>query len=282
MSITYNNNKYTMDEGFYILENKNIKDVDKHTHNFAEFVFILSGKCTHIVDGHEYPACAGDVIFINYGSEHAIKTNDSVDYADIMIKTEYISDSLVNRENAFSLLDLAEYDEFVKIINKDNRIVHFSGTERKQIEMLIGLVVKEQSGVMPGTEVVLKSAINMLLIMIFRKMSLPLCSKWSVDNNLLSYIRKNCSDNITMGGIAHMCGYSEAYFSRLFKEFTGNTFSVYLTDCKVEKAIELLTKTDISVESIIYDCGFTNRTRFFKIFKEKTGNTPSKYRKCQK
>ena len=282
MSIKYHNNKYSMDEGFYILENKNIKDVDKHTHNFAEFVFILSGKCTHIVDGHEYPACAGDVIFINYGSEHAIRTNDSVDYADIMIKTEYISDSLANHENAFSLLDLAEYDEFAEIINKDNRIVHFSGEERKQIEMLIGLVVKEEGSISPGTEVVLKSAINMMLIMFFRKMSLPMCSRWSVDNNLLSYIKKNCSDNITMGGIAHMCGYSEAYFCRLFKEFTGSTFSAYITDCKIKKAKELLSKTDIPVEDVIYDCGFTNRTRFFKLFSQRTGTTPSKYRKCQK
>lgn len=282
MSITYSNNRYTMNEGFYILENKKIKNVQKHTHNFVEFVYVLSGKCTHIIDGIEFPACAGDVIFINYGSEHAIKTKDFVDYVDIMIKPEYISESLVSRENAFSLLDLAEYDEFAEIVNKENRIVHFSGGERKQIEMLIGLVVKEQDNVQPGTEVVLKSAINMLLIMFFRKMSLPMSDRWSVDSNLLFYIKKNCSANISMGHTARRCGYTEAYFSRLFKEFTGSTFSEYITDCRIKKASELLTETDISVEDIIYDCGFTNRTRFFKVFSQKIGTTPSKYRKMSK
>lgn len=282
MSITYSDNKYTMDEGFYILENKKIKNVHSHTHNFVEFVYVLNGKCTHIIDGMEYPACAGDVIFINYGSEHAIKTKEFVDYVDIMIKPEYISESLANSGNAFSLLDLAGYDEFSDIINKENRLVHFSGEERKKIEILIKLAVNEEENILPGTSVVLKSAINMLLIMIFRKMSLAMCNRWRVDNNLLSHIKKNCSANISMGHTARRCGYSEAYFSRLFKEFTGSTFSEYITDCRIKKAEELLKETDVSVEDIIYDCGFTNRTRFFKIFAQKTGTTPNKYRKMSK
>lgn len=282
MPIIYSDNKYSIDEDFNIIENKNMKNVEKHTHDFVEFVYIMGGKCTHIVDSVAYPACAGDVIFINYGSEHIIKTKDSVDYVDIMIKPAYISESLVNSENAFSLLNLAGFNEFANIINVENRLVHFSGEERKKIDMIIKLALEENNGVIPGASVVLKSIINALLIMIFRKMSLPMYSRLSVDNHLLSYIKNNCSGNISTGRIAQRCGYSEAYFCRLFKEFTGNNFSSYIADCRIDKAKELLRKTDMLVEDIIYDCGFTNRTRFFKVFVQKVGTTPNKYRKMSK
>ena len=45
---------------------------------------------------------------------------------------------------------------------------------------------------------------------------------------------------------------------------------------------ELLVKTDKSIESIMYECGFTNRTAFYKKFYEHNGNTPLQYRKNQK
>jgi len=42
-----------------------------------------------------------------------------------------------------------------------------------------------------------------------------------------------------------------------------------------------LKESDFTVEEIIYKCGFTNRTRFFKVFTEKVGTTPKNYRKSQ-
>lgn len=271
-------NKYFMDEGFCIIEQKDIKNVDKHTHNFVEFVYMFNGKCVHLVDGVEYPAQKGDMLFINYNSEHSIKANNSVSYADILIKPEYISNSLVNSENAFSLLNLAGFDEFMGIINSENCFVNFSGEERKKIEMIINWLLHEKKNMPPGASIVLKSGINMLLTMIFRKMSLPMSHSMGMDYNLLLYIKENCASNISMLQIAKKCGYSDAYFSRLFKDFTGISFSEYVTDCRIEKALRLLSETDYTVEEIIYNCGFSNRTRFFKVFSEKVGTTPKKYR----
>lgn len=273
--------KYCMDEGFCIINQTDIKNVDRHTHNFVEFVYMLSGRCVHMVDGIEYPAKKGDMLFINYNSEHSIKSNDGVDYADILIKPEYISDSLVNSDNIFSLLNLTGFEEFIDIINKESCFMSFSGEEQKRLETIICWITEEEKNTPPATGIVLKSGINMLLTMIFRKMSLPISQSMSVDYKLLLYIKKNCSSNISMLQIAQKCGYSSAYFSRLFKEFTGTTFSDYVTVCRIEKACALLKNSDFTVEEIIYNCGFTNRTRFFKIFTEKLGTTPKNYRKCQ-
>lgn len=275
-------NQYYMDEGFRVLIQRNVKDVEKHTHNFVEFAYVFSGKCVHYVDGIEYPAQKGDLLFINSGSEHTIKSNDCVTYADILLKPEYISDSLTNNENVFSLLNLDGFEEFSDIINIENCLVNFSGDERRMIEMFINLLVDEEEVIKPAVNIMLKSGINMLLTLIFRKMSLPMKYSFGMDYNLLIYIKENSVSGITLPDIAQKCGYSTAHFSRLFKEFSGINFSDYVTNCKIEEACKLLKGSDMPVEEIIFNCGFTNRTRFFKVFTEKMGMTPKKYRANQR
>ncbi|MFW2551437.1 helix-turn-helix domain-containing protein [Klebsiella pneumoniae] len=46
----------------------------------------------------------------------------------------------------------------------------------------------------------------------------------------------------------------------------------------MKKAEKLLTTTDISISEIMKELGFTNSTHFYKLFKEKYGTTPKKYR----
>ena len=275
-------NKYYMDEGFCVIKQKNITVVDKHTHDFVEFVYTLNGKCVHWIDGIEYPVRKGDLLFINRSSEHSIKSNDVVNYVDILIKPEYISNGIFNNDNVFSLLNLEGFEEFADIINPENCIVNFSGEDLKNIETLINMLIYEEKNNNPGAGIVLKSGMNMLLTMIFRKMSLPMRHSLGVDSHLLLYIKENCTNNISMEKIARKCGYSTAHFSRLFKEYSGINFSEYVTNCRIEKACRLLDEKEMPVEEIIYNCGFTNRTRFFKVFTEKVGITPKKYRDAQK
>lgn len=275
-------NKYCMDEGFCIIRQNNVKNVDTHTHNFVEFVYMFSGKCVHSIDGVDYPAKKGDLLFINCNSEHNIKCNDFVNYADILIKPEYISSSLANNENIFSLLNIAGFEEFIDIINKENCFMNFSGKERQKIETLINWIIQEEADNPPGASIVLKSGINMLLTLIFRKMSLPISQSMGIDSNLLLYIKENCETNISMSQVAQKCGYNSSYFSRRFSEYIGASFMEYLTDCRIERACKLLAETDLTVEEIVYNCGFTNRTRFFRVFRNKVGITPKKYRHGKK
>ena len=42
--------------------------------------------------------------------------------------------------------------------------------------------------------------------------------------HLLFYLKNNCSKNLRLSDIAEKAGYNSAYFSRIFKEFSGKTF----------------------------------------------------------
>lgn len=91
------------------------------------------------------------------------------------------------------------------------------------------------------------------------------------------YANKNRTPSLSeMAGICHL---STSHFSRIFKKEVGESYSVYLTNRKVEWAKQLLEKTDLSVTQISDELAFNEPSYFIKIFKKQAGLTPSLYRK---
>ena len=78
----------------------------KHTHDFVEIVYIDSGKIDHIVNGKEFHAKKGDLLFLNYNSVHSFKPLCPSTYYNISFYPE-ILEKIITPENAFSLLSLS-------------------------------------------------------------------------------------------------------------------------------------------------------------------------------
>ncbi len=274
-------NRYVIDEGCYISCVNTAKSTSLHTHDFLEITYIFKGRGIHVVDGVEYPVGAGDALFINYGSTHAIEVVGDLSYADIIIKPEYISESLKGVENAFALLELDGFKEFAKTVDRNDRMIHFSKPQRRQIESLIMLAKAEQETDQSGKELMLRSVFNSLLTLVFRKMALPMRKESGIGAELLEYIKLHCAEPLTMEETARVNYYNPAYFSRLFKKQTGYTFTEYLTSCRIDLACRLLEDTELKVSDIAAESGFSDRTKFYKVFFEKTGFTPKNYRKSK-
>ena len=68
------------------------------------------------------------------------------------------------------------------------------------------------------------------------------------------------------------------YFSKMFKESTGENFIEYLTNVRIEKAKELLNNTDYSMKEIGIMVGYADPNYFSRTFKKNVGVTPTEYR----
>lgn len=91
------------------------------------------------------------------------------------------------------------------------------------------------------------------------------------------YILDNYRD-ISLDTISRDLNISPYYFSKLFKEKTGENFIDYVTDFKIGKAKDLLMKNEMSMKEICIEIGYANPNYFSYIFKKKVGVTPSEYR----
>ena len=93
------------------------------------------------------------------------------------------------------------------------------------------------------------------------------------------YIIEHLSENITSIIMANHLHLNPSYFSRFFKQLTGENFTDYVHRFKIRLAITMLTERYESIEYIAYSLGYSDRTYFSKIFKKYTGLSPGEYKR---
>lgn len=95
-----------------------------------------------------------------------------------------------------------------------------------------------------------------------------------------AFVKQNFGNtNLSMNQVSDHVDMSAAYLGRLFKQITGISFTEYLTKFRLDTASELLKNTDMTVNDISNEVGFTNSSYFYIIFKKYMECTPNQYRK---
>ena len=94
---------------------------------------------------------------------------------------------------------------------------------------------------------------------------------------VLQTIRQNPSLPYTQARLAHSLGISPAYFCRLFHEKTGQPFSSFLIEARIQLARTLLADRTLSMQEVAEKCGYTNRIYFSRLFRAYTGISPADY-----
>ncbi|MBQ7564634.1 MAG: response regulator [Lachnospiraceae bacterium] len=92
------------------------------------------------------------------------------------------------------------------------------------------------------------------------------------------YIEKNFAKDISLDDVAGSVDVSPYYFTRMFKEETGETFVEYLTKLRINRAKELIKDPLMTIGEIGQAVGYADPNYFSRIFKKTTGMTPSEFR----
>lgn len=102
----------------------------------------------------------------------------------------------------------------------------------------------------------------------------------------LSYIRKtnnfiqeNFRQKITMDQIADFVGINKAYLQRQYKKYTGQTILESINTLRVQRATNLLRNTNLPIQQIALQVGFSNKNQLNYEFKKVVGLPPSDYKR---
>ncbi len=93
-----------------------------------------------------------------------------------------------------------------------------------------------------------------------------------------AYIAERYNKDISLDEVSREVDISPYYFSKLFKEETGENFIEYLTSIRINKAKELITGSDMSMKEICTEVGYSDPNYFSRIFKKNVGVTPTEYK----
>lgn len=101
------------------------------------------------------------------------------------------------------------------------------------------------------------------------------------DDRIVERTRQYClehyASDCSLDDIASNVHISKSYLSQMFKEHTGQSIWNYLTNCRMEKARELLSSGEYKAIHVGEQVGYKNPSHFGKIFKSKVGMSPKEY-----
>jgi len=95
-------------------------------------------------------------------------------------------------------------------------------------------------------------------------------------------VQANLYNSLNISELAHLAARSESTFKRDFKKFYDESPAKYFRQRRLEKAADLLIKSDLQIKEIAWDCGFENSAHFSDSFHKFFGNSPRDYKMTQK
>ncbi len=98
----------------------------------------------------------------------------------------------------------------------------------------------------------------------------------------LKYMQVHLQEELSRDVVADVACLSPSHFSRVVKQTVGQSFTDLLAQMRVDKARELLARSDKSLIQVSLDCGFSDQSYFTKVFQKYTGRTPGEYRRAHR
>lgn len=241
------------------------KKMEIHTHDFIEIEYVLFGSGVQIINNKEYNISRGDIIFLKKGDCHTYWTENHIEILNIIFYYSVF-------EEMCSILHTYTSD-----INFPT-LMHIRGLDMLYIEDLLLKAEQEFLDERKGYYHILKSSLTTFLIYLWRIAAEPQVKSSYKLTRILEYIDNDYS-NLNIHDVAQHFGYSDNYFSSLFKKSFGFSFVEYVNKKRINRAVELLITTDATVEAIYVSLGFKDKKNFYNIFKRYIGTTPSALRK---
>jgi AraC-like DNA-binding protein len=255
-----------------------------HAHQSAwELIFALSGTVEVKKDGATVLLAQNQMILLSPGIHHDIQIDDPG--AKIFV----LSFACSNDSYLLSVQNIPLDAEASMIPFVESMIRELTATFAPQSTRLhlIRFVPDVHSPV--GAEQMICCCLEQFLILLLRETTMTQGNVASAEQfhkafqthlteQITDYIHENLSGQLTVQQIAEHFHYSRARLSTLYKEATGVSISEAITNCQIQKAKEMLLKSEKSVADISEELGFSSTQYFSAKFAKIEGTPPSKYR----
>ncbi len=255
------------------------KTEEKHSHDFIELAFIMSGSGKYNIDDEVIDVTEGDLIIFNPYVMHKSIPIKGVEQPT----TEFFV--------GFTDVKLHDCPWNHISFSTVGNVIHTSGELKQKLLRICIAMAAEQETFHVGRYFMLKSYLVQMLMLVIREHSEPYekptngCSFDSVNkkyiaNQIMNYFEDHYNEKVSLDGIAANMYLSPFYISKIFKSEIGKAPIAHLIDIRLEKARELLIKDPtLSIQEIAAQVGYDDAYYFSKLFKKKYSISPSQFRK---
>ncbi len=247
---------------------------NRHAHSFIELSVILEGEAEYIVEGRTVTARKGTVFLFNPCTYHQER----------QLAETYSHEMHIGFRN-FSLdgYDRNYFPFKTSLIDLSNNKANFF--------KICDEILAEKADEAAGYDLMMKSLVMNLLVLILRsaqsnplethglKISIAEKEKKTLVNNIIYYLEKHHTEEVSLETLSETMYISPTYISRVFKEETGNSPINYLINIRLNRAKEMLETNQVTVKEAAETVGYQDAYYFSKLFKKHYGKSPSEFAK---
>lgn len=255
-----------------------------HWHNDIELIAVLDGEMVYNVNGELSRLKKGEGIFVNARQLH-FGFSDKSDKSD-------------NKECNFICVILhplllcsapaCERDFVLPVVRSSLPFVRLNpntGWQRAVLEQIHMIAQNKEEKSAPLKILSSFYAIWSLLyenLPLQNYLSVPAGSDLTAARNMADFIQKNYARKISLKEIAASGAAGQSKCCKLFAKYFGQTPNTYLNQYRLNKSLELLRGSDMSVTEIALSVGFGGSSYYSEIFRKYFGKSPTEYRNHNK
>ena len=245
------------------------KDFSYHYHDFHKIIVFISGKVTYHIEGKAYHLKPRDILLVSQGAIHKPEIDPSVPYERYIF---WIRDDLSCQE-----LNTC----FQKANDRSFNLVRADSALQERLKDLLPEIEQTLQNKHFGDTVLRNALFTQFMIYInrifLRTSSSPDKKTYSSDTQveqLLKYINRNLSENLSIDQLANRFFFSKYHMMRKFKNETVYTIHNYITSKRLLMARSLISQ-GMPVMKAAQASGFHDYTTFVRAYKKQFGKAPS-------
>ena len=245
------------------------KDFSYHYHDFHKIIVFISGKVTYHIEGKAYHLKPRDILLVSQVAIHKPEIDPSVPYERYIF---WIRDDLSCQE-----LNTC----FQKANDRSFNLVRADSALQERLKDLLPEIEQTLQNKHFGDTVLRNALFTQFMIYInrifLRTSSSPDKKTYSSDTQveqLLKYINRNLSENLSIDQLANRFFFSKYHMMRKFKNETGYTIHNYITSKRLLMARSLISQ-GMPVMKAAQASGFHDYTTFVRAYKKQFGKAPS-------
>ena len=246
-----------------------------HWHDDVEMMTVLTGKMAYNINGSLVQVKAGDTIFINSRQIH-YSTDINNTYCTYII-------TIVHPRVLISSPEVESEYVLPVIANTELQYLIFSGKTKKA--QTVSELARELNACAGNQFEITRCFFNIWhYVLESAKSKLPEPSSVNYEHidrlkNMIGFIKNNYAEKLSLDSIASAGNMSKSSCNNIFKKYTAHTPTDYLIRYRLDKAMDLLGTTDMSIGLISMECGFSSSSYMTEQFVKCYKITPRDFRK---
>ena len=245
------------------------REFEWHYHDFHKIIVFVSGKVTYHIEGKAYQLKPQDILLVSQGAIHKPEIDPSIPYE------RYIF--WIRADLSSSELNTC----FQKANDRSFNLIRLDSVLQEKLKDLLPEIEHSLRDTQFGDSILSKALFAQFMVYINRiflkSSTAPDQKSYSSDSQveqLLKYINRNLSENLSIDHLAERFFFSKYHMMRKFKKETGYTIHNYIISKRLLHARSLIAQ-GTPVMKAAMQSGFQDYTAFVRAYKKQFGTVPT-------